>query len=86
MHVLSPDHPQAVLHSMETIMTTVIDESEEVPMDLLEILLAAVKKENQVSFSSCLCHQDFLRFDFLCGRHGVGCLTNGFEACGEGSQ
>ncbi|RID48390.1 hypothetical protein BRARA_I04903 [Brassica rapa] len=47
LKVISPDHPQAVLHSMETIMTTVIDESEEVPMDLLEILLAAVKKENQ---------------------------------------
>lgn len=51
VHLLSPDHPQPVLHSMETIMITVIDESEEVSMDLLEILLAAVKKENQVSSS-----------------------------------
>ncbi|XP_056845499.1 sister chromatid cohesion protein PDS5 homolog E isoform X2 [Raphanus sativus] len=47
LKVISPDHPQPVLHSMETIMITVIDESEEVSMDLLEILLAAVKKENQ---------------------------------------
>ncbi|XP_013604094.1 PREDICTED: A-kinase anchor protein 12-like isoform X3 [Brassica oleracea var. oleracea] len=47
LKVISPDHPQPVLHSMETIMITVIDESEEVSMDLLEILLAAVKKESQ---------------------------------------
>ncbi|KAF8094523.1 hypothetical protein N665_0360s0027 [Sinapis alba] len=47
LKVISPDHPQPVQHSMETIMITVIDESEEVSMDLLEILLAAVKKENQ---------------------------------------
>lgn len=32
-------------------MVTVIHESEEVPMDLLEILLAAVNKESRVSFS-----------------------------------
>ncbi|KAJ0253480.1 T24 [Hirschfeldia incana] len=47
LKVISPDHPQPVLHSMETIMSTVIEESEEVSMDLLEILLTAVKKENQ---------------------------------------
>ncbi|KAF8106116.1 hypothetical protein N665_0147s0070 [Sinapis alba] len=43
---LSPDCPQPVLLSMETIMITIIDESEEVSMDLLEILLATVKKES----------------------------------------
>ncbi|KAG2256974.1 hypothetical protein Bca52824_076268 [Brassica carinata] len=43
---LSPDCPQTVLLSMETIMVTVIDESEEVSMDLLEILLGPVKKES----------------------------------------
>ena len=37
-----------MLVSMETIMITVIDESEEVPMDLLEILLTTVKKDSQV--------------------------------------
>ncbi|CAH8321404.1 unnamed protein product [Eruca vesicaria subsp. sativa] len=47
LKVISPVHPQPVHHSMETIMITVIEESEEVSMDLLEILLAAVKKENQ---------------------------------------
>lgn len=51
LHLFSPDHPQVVLLAMETIMITVIDESEEVPMDLLDILLASVKKDSQVSFS-----------------------------------
>lgn len=70
-------------------MNTVIDESEEVPMDLLEILLTTVKKDSQVSFSVFRIKSPSflidLRFDFS-GRRGVGCLTNGFEACGEGSQ
>lgn len=48
---LSPDCPQTVLVSMETIMVTVIDESEEVSMDLLAILLGPVRKESLVSFS-----------------------------------
>ncbi|XP_033132701.1 glutamic acid-rich protein isoform X3 [Brassica rapa] len=43
---LSPDCPQTVLVSMETIMVTVIDESEEVSMDLLAILLGPVRKES----------------------------------------
>ncbi|XP_013603180.1 PREDICTED: trichohyalin-like isoform X2 [Brassica oleracea var. oleracea] len=43
---LSPDCPQTVLLSMETIMVTVIDESEEVSMDLLEILLGPLKKDS----------------------------------------
>ena len=43
---LSPDCPQPVLRSMETILVTVIDESEEVSVDLLEILLGPVKKES----------------------------------------
>ncbi|KAL1221409.1 putative sister chromatid cohesion protein PDS5 [Cardamine amara subsp. amara] len=47
LKIIRLDHPQIVLLSMETIMITVIDESEEVPMDLLEVLLTTVKKENQ---------------------------------------
>ncbi|CAN6902384.1 unnamed protein product [Brassica oleracea] len=43
---LSPGCPQTVLLSMETIMVTVIDESEEVSMDLLEILLGPLKKDS----------------------------------------
>ncbi|KAJ0254574.1 hypothetical protein HA466_0104750 [Hirschfeldia incana] len=41
----SPDCPQPVLLSMETIMVTVIDESEEVSMDLLKVLLSPLRKK-----------------------------------------
>ncbi|KAL0865160.1 hypothetical protein Bca101_044278 [Brassica carinata] len=47
LKVIRPNHPESVLLSMEAIMVTVIHESEEVPMDLLEILLSAVNKESQ---------------------------------------
>ncbi|XP_013639020.1 PREDICTED: uncharacterized protein LOC106344162 isoform X2 [Brassica oleracea var. oleracea] len=47
LKTIRPNHPESVLLSMEAIMVTVIHESEEVPMDLLEILLAAVNKESQ---------------------------------------
>lgn len=49
-------------------MITVIDESEEVPMDLLEILLTTVRKESQVSFFQLRLNSPSfpidLRFDF----------------------
>ncbi|PSR89359.1 Sister chromatid cohesion protein like [Actinidia chinensis var. chinensis] len=41
------DHPHSVLSDMETIMTTVIEESEEIPLELLIPLLSSVKKENK---------------------------------------
>lgn len=44
------DHPQVVFSSMEIIMITIIDETEEVSMDLLDILLASVRTENQVGY------------------------------------
>ncbi|WZZ57694.1 sister chromatid cohesion protein PDS5 homolog E-like isoform X1 [Brassica napus] len=47
LKTIRPNHPESVLLSMEAIMVTVIHESEEVPMDLLEILLAALNKESQ---------------------------------------
>ncbi|XP_009149034.1 biorientation of chromosomes in cell division protein 1-like 1 isoform X1 [Brassica rapa] len=47
LKTIRPNHPESVLLSMEAIMVTVIHESEEVPMDLLEILLAAVNKESR---------------------------------------
>ncbi|CDY33366.1 BnaC05g12170D [Brassica napus] len=50
LKTIRPNHPESVLLSMEAIMVTVIHESEEVPMDLLEILLAALNKESQASF------------------------------------
>lgn len=46
------DHSRVVFSSMEMIMITIIDETEEVSADLLDILLASVKKENQVWFLS----------------------------------
>ncbi|XP_010497534.1 PREDICTED: uncharacterized protein LOC104774769 [Camelina sativa] len=46
LKIIRLGHPLLVLLSMETIMITVIDESEEVPMDLLEVLLNSVKKES----------------------------------------
>ncbi|KAF3496666.1 hypothetical protein DY000_02054953 [Brassica cretica] len=45
VHRWSPDCPQPVLISMETIMVTVLDESEQVSIDLLKILLGTLRKE-----------------------------------------
>lgn len=48
------DHPSVVPSSMEMIMITVIDETDEVSTDLLDTLLTSVKKEKQVRlFFSC---------------------------------
>lgn len=53
-------HPDAVVSSMEAIMTMVIEESEEISFDLLGPLLASVKKENQViTFAYHLLHPIF---------------------------
>ncbi|KAL5698902.1 hypothetical protein ACHQM5_029878 [Ranunculus cassubicifolius] len=41
------DHPANVFSSMETIMSLVLEESEEIPPELLYPLLNSVKKENQ---------------------------------------
>ncbi|XP_038718226.1 uncharacterized protein LOC120011235 isoform X2 [Tripterygium wilfordii] len=45
--VIRSNHPHIVFTSMETIMTMVIDESEEVSVDLINPLLASVRQENQ---------------------------------------
>ncbi|CAN8293179.1 unnamed protein product [Cochlearia groenlandica] len=47
LDIIRPDHPQPVLLSMETIMITVIDESDEISMDLLDVIMASLKKESQ---------------------------------------
>ncbi|XP_059456807.1 sister chromatid cohesion protein PDS5 homolog C-like isoform X3 [Corylus avellana] len=47
LKVIRSNHPHAVFSAMETIMTLIIDESEEISLDLLSPLLASVKKENQ---------------------------------------
>lgn len=41
-------HPENVFSSMETIMTLVLEESEEISFDLLSPLLDSVKKDNEV--------------------------------------
>ncbi|XP_048331363.2 sister chromatid cohesion protein PDS5 homolog C [Ziziphus jujuba] len=40
-------HPENVFSSMETIMTLVLEESEDIPPDLLAPILASVKKNNE---------------------------------------
>ncbi|WZZ67016.1 hypothetical protein YC2023_078386 [Brassica napus] len=47
LRVIRSDHPSVVPSSMEMIMITVIDETDEVSTDLLDTLLTSVKKENQ---------------------------------------
>lgn len=50
LNIIQSNHPHAVFSDMQTIMTMVLDEiheSEEIPLDLLKILLSSVRKENQ---------------------------------------
>ncbi|RID56506.1 hypothetical protein BRARA_G03699 [Brassica rapa] len=47
LRLIRSDHPRVVFSSMEMIMITVLDETEEVSRDFLDILLASVKKDNQ---------------------------------------
>ncbi|XP_055825077.1 sister chromatid cohesion protein PDS5 homolog C-like [Solanum dulcamara] len=51
LNSIRPDHPDQVFMNIEEIMTMIIEESEEIPMQLLNvlvrILLISVKKENQ---------------------------------------
>ncbi|KAL1315287.1 hypothetical protein HN51_042061 [Arachis hypogaea] len=41
------EHPENVFSSMETIMTLVIEESEDIPLELLSPILGSVKKDNE---------------------------------------
>ncbi|KHN29621.1 nucleolar protein dao-5-like isoform X1 [Glycine soja] len=43
-------HPENVFSSMETIMTLVLEESEDISLDLLSPLLASIKKDNKEVF------------------------------------
>ncbi|KAF2593174.1 hypothetical protein F2Q70_00045751 [Brassica cretica] len=47
LRLIRSDHPRVVFSSMEMIMITVLDETEEVSREFLVILLASVKKDNQ---------------------------------------
>ena len=44
LKIIRSNHPHAVFLTMETIMTLVIDESEEISLDLSSFLLASVRK------------------------------------------
>jgi hypothetical protein len=45
--IISANHPHDVFSAMETIVTMVIDESDNISLDLLIPLLASVRKENE---------------------------------------
>ncbi|KAF8103411.1 hypothetical protein N665_0188s0347 [Sinapis alba] len=47
LKIIRSDHPRVVFSSMEMIMITVLDETEQVSRDILDTLLASVKKDNQ---------------------------------------
>ncbi|XP_055832833.1 sister chromatid cohesion protein PDS5 homolog C-like isoform X1 [Solanum dulcamara] len=47
LKTIREDHPEIVFSSMATIMTLVLEESEEVSLELLTPLLASVKKDNE---------------------------------------
>ena len=47
LKIIRSNHPLVVLSTMETIMTLVIDESEDISLDLLSSLFASVRKESQ---------------------------------------
>ncbi|KAK4362171.1 hypothetical protein RND71_017412 [Anisodus tanguticus] len=47
LNSIRPDHPDRVFMDIEEIMSTIINESEGIPMQLLNILISSVKKENQ---------------------------------------
>ncbi|KAB2611541.1 hypothetical protein D8674_019573 [Pyrus ussuriensis x Pyrus communis] len=47
LKITQSNHPHSVFSAMETIMTMVLDESEEIPVDLVKALLSSVRKENQ---------------------------------------
>ncbi|XP_022953544.1 uncharacterized protein LOC111456055 isoform X1 [Cucurbita moschata] len=51
MKLIRSNHPPAVFSAMETIMTNVLEESEEISSDLLRPILASVRKENKEAAS-----------------------------------
>ena len=44
------DHPETIFNSMATIMTLVLNESEEISVDLLSSILAVLKIENKACY------------------------------------
>ncbi|GER35304.1 sister chromatid cohesion protein PDS5-like protein [Striga asiatica] len=58
-------HPQLIFASMESIMTLVLEESEDISPDLLNPILATLKKNNEVDLLGLLKNLLFLFFLFL---------------------
>ena len=48
LKIIRSNHSPIVFLAMETIMTMVIDESEDIFLDLLSPLLASVRQENEI--------------------------------------
>ena len=46
--VISSNHPPNLFSAMETIMTMVIDESDDIFLDFLSLLLVSVTKKNEI--------------------------------------
>ncbi|KAJ9672455.1 hypothetical protein PVL29_025892 [Vitis rotundifolia] len=47
LNAIRDDHPENVFTSMETIMILVVEESEDIPIELLSPILVSIKKDNQ---------------------------------------
>ena len=57
-HICSDDHHESVLSSMQTIVTVLIEESEDVREDLLLVILSVLGRNKSVSISIlcwCVC-------------------------------
>ena len=47
LKIIRSNHSPIIFSAMETIMTMVIDESDDISLDLLSLLLASVQQENE---------------------------------------
>lgn len=59
------EHPQSVFLNMEAIMMIVLDESEDIPLDIISLLLDNIKKENQVIICLVFCLVCFVFFSLM---------------------
>lgn len=48
LNAIRDDHPANVFTSMETIMTLVVEESEDIPIELLSPILVSIKDDQEV--------------------------------------
>lgn len=52
MDIFRDEHPENISASMETIMTLVLEESEDVQLELLTPILASLRRNNEVRYST----------------------------------